>query len=414
MQSVFSSLIFCVVDHDMQLGLPFKLLVAVLFISTISGQDFLREYCKKNVKATGFRYYRILGYCNLFVQCNTSNPQLETCASGTFFDDNACKHASSVQCPDDPCKSLTDGTRFSDNGNCFGYYECRQSKAYYEHCPVGDAFNVTDCVADTTCEHPGVTAAVTEAQPACPNLQVNLNDATSYISVDISGTHHVMNCPPGLVFIKTSCGCRWPDSTQTAYSNAPEHCNALFLFPFNGDFTESKKRVYMQPHGAVYVADDRAYFEDGGQILVPYLQNVELGSNFALGFTFNYTGNSLNTNDVSLLSNENPGVGFSYRAVFNPAAQEIRVFLLLTDSTVVSMVAHNVDPLLEHQIRVGKAGDISKLQIDNQQLVTERAVGGVAAVASPLILGNTSTADPFNGYIDDVTLFRCQPNQFYV
>ncbi|ESO98321.1 hypothetical protein LOTGIDRAFT_231395 [Lottia gigantea] len=403
-----------------------KIVILLAFLlTTVSGQvtpvqDPVNSFCQSKIAATGVDYYRIPGYCNIFVHCNEqTKPELQTCASGTFFDGAGCHHASAVTCSDDPCKMLPEGKQFSDGGNCFGYYECRGNKAFYEHCPQGMAFNVTACFVDPACIHPDTISTPVDTRvnlPGCPpHIKADTVDVTKYYMIEGTGNPVGKFCAAGLVFSPTVCGCDWPDPSLVTPSQVTQRvvgCNSVFSFPFTSDFQELYNRVYLFSDGGVFVRNNKAYFEIPGVLEIPYMSNVELGSNFALGFTFKYGGNN-ETDNVTILTNEDTNYPATYSVRLHPVDEKVTVQLVLMDGSTVSLAALNVDPFLQHTFRLGKSGDLIKLQIDNQSPITNTAYAGLAGQPSPLSVGSGVTGEPFIGYVDDLSLFRCQPSSFY-
>ncbi|XP_076103510.1 uncharacterized protein LOC143072469 [Mytilus galloprovincialis] len=110
--------------------------------------------CNKRTIYNGWGYKPTPGTCDQFYQCDEEGvPHQQSCAAGTFYDGNECRHAEKVHCSYDPCQRKPHGYSYADGQSCYGYFVCIGGRSKYLTFSNGFYFNAhkKSCHSDPTC-----------------------------------------------------------------------------------------------------------------------------------------------------------------------------------------------------------------------------------------------------------------------
>ena len=55
--------------------------------------------CDDSKLKGGWSYSHLRGSCNQYLHCADDRAFIQTCAAGTFYDGEGCRHADEVMCP---------------------------------------------------------------------------------------------------------------------------------------------------------------------------------------------------------------------------------------------------------------------------------------------------------------------------
>lgn len=72
--------------------------IKILNLILFSGKES-SGFCDDDVLIGGWSYSRLRGSCNQYLHCAGDRAFIQTCAAGTFYDGQECRHADEVTCP---------------------------------------------------------------------------------------------------------------------------------------------------------------------------------------------------------------------------------------------------------------------------------------------------------------------------
>ncbi|KAL4231607.1 hypothetical protein ACF0H5_009187 [Mactra antiquata] len=378
-------------------------------IKTLTGRktSYLSALCRRMMIDRGWGYYPFPGSCNQYIHCDkTGNGFLETCAVGTFFNGKKCMRAEDVICSFDPCRTLPNGHHYSDGQTCYGHYKCYKGHSVSGICPNGFAFNSIKqgCLPDSTCIQPSgymdpCFAGTTLPFPGQPHL-FYLWDGRESVTE--------MECPRGLWYNPHVCSCDWviPGELMTKKNV----CNPMFHFGYSGNFLEEYNKAPQVPNTEVSIYKKSALFNEGGQILIWMMNDIDMNNEWALAFEFmtqSYDG------EVALVSNDWKNMPFTYKITHIPDKHLAVAYFRMKDNSIAELIVMGVKPNIPHYLRVSKHGDILKMRVDNMPPAVVTIKAGVASSPTPMVIGAARGCHGFRGFFDELKFFRCIPPTFF-
>ncbi|XP_063421681.1 uncharacterized protein LOC134706570 [Mytilus trossulus] len=376
-------------------------------------------------------YFEHPGDCRKYIRCTASAEgagmeALEmNCAFGTFWSrmKNTCDTASNVVCPNDPCRDRTLKS-YPSGLNCRSYWTCVNGRSDAECCPANEAYENGFCQASDSCKIDDAECPYKlrgdmpekKKKNSCP-FESHPKDESLYV-LKYYGT--VMNCATGTRFDEEQCTC-----VRAVFKRI--RCVPTTDISFNGKRVISG-RSYIETSNVTLTERSGGRFNGRAAISVPYFksnQNIERHLVVQMRFYHNgkegYDSQVLISNCKTVSSNE---LSPSFAILLSKTKNQIIFFISTKQGnmdksggtasislpytpgswTVVEM--KYINQQLNATVQTFQA-DGSSTQVND----VKDLKGRIKPSVEPVMVGNCNMNDGFVGYIDEVKIYLCDPNE---
>ncbi|KAK6190892.1 hypothetical protein SNE40_002662 [Patella caerulea] len=386
------------------------------------------ELCEGCVIYDGYGYNPFPGDCNMFVQCAPMGTGFQAfamkCQVGFFWSQSthSCAPADQIQCNNDRCKTLGDGSQHYMTGSCRRFYQCAQEKSIPSCCNPGFEFITDTCVqdADNSCTDECVTKVDTAPQwrDPCTYQRGIVGDNTIFEQLQDNGNWIQLTCPGASRFNPASCYCTsTPINNPTVIAPTVTGCQPTADFPFNNDLLDQSpsrmqalntaKHEQAGPNGYIsFDSNDRLVMWQFADF--PFKQAVEIRIRYRLplsadnGKRYTIIANCLSLCEDGL----GPGV---YLGIQTGDTDEIIGMVDTADDNNLQelRLPYNggwVDLLLRYD------GIKVRLEVDGNSVEASRT-GDISKRQTALLLGRFAIPGDSNliGDVDDLQVFTCLP-----
>ncbi|KAL4232017.1 hypothetical protein ACF0H5_009595 [Mactra antiquata] len=356
--------------------------------------------------------------CTKFVQCRYNSlgkliGTVRRCPFATYWDMNSlnCLPVEDTKCPNDFCFDKIEFYEHKAETNCRGYWQCNDvGKSVPMCCPANYLFDKTHgCIEDVFNVCNDTCFAVYEPpQPTiCDKLPV-LGKPDKY-QQDIAGWGTmVRSCAPGTEFVAESCLCL----RIVKPSNVGDKCLPEIHLTFEKDHTDQSKYPTTVVNENVDVKDGVAIFNgNNSRLIIPRFTNVEHRSTVIIRAKYKSSHQTFSGMARALVVNSDcgnlPSIMLSEdetNTYFGVSTNEKRfVFTYLPQKQVTTPQPEKyVEFRFENGQLWGSDGDSSR---------SVEAPGYLRSVRCALQIGYADNLLPFEGEIDELTIYLCDPDE---
>ncbi|KAK3773101.1 hypothetical protein RRG08_016205 [Elysia crispata] len=374
----------------------------------------------------------IPGFCDMFVHCDPvlsagtdvrGRPRaftatIQQCAPGTYYVTRpdgygGCDWLSAGSCYGDKCAELPPSSRFPDESACQRYWECGANRRLAKRgcCPAGQGFDprTQQCVANPSCPDVCGPCNTTGTEPQCPLAPV-VGRPNQYYYLTRPGT--ILPCPASLIFDPTICTC----VTGQRVDSGPQLCIPTFQTGFERPLQYENKVPIVTFQG-----QQVGQFDGSGDLVIKAFAQS--------GFHTNHFQIDLRVNLATASPINN---GQRVAVVTNADCQTIESVSITMDATNFYFRIYQMESTIPAEIAIPYAG----LQDPNGWYQVSLVYSGrpgnfqfTATVGSrreiyrgpvPLInyidrrkcalhIGFGYKYLGYQGYLDDISLWRCKP-----
>ena len=353
--------------------------------------------------------------CDKFIQCHFDGNgvlvgEVQQCAFSTYWNMQllTCLPSFQSSCDTDMCENETSGTQIEAEGNCRGYWECRKGKAIPKCCPYGQNYNETEgCVDNIDDECLDSCFNDVQKNQTCDKLPVSGHP--EMFQQEVAGWGLVkMYCAPGTIFNEDACLCAKFDKTNVQKKT----CTPEIYLPFDEDHRDqSGKRNYVANQN-VEVSNGTAKFNGvNSRLIIPRFTNLEHSTSVVI--KIKYTSNHMTS-------------GIARALVSNSDCNNLPSIMLSEDATNVYFGVGTSEAKFQYvfvnqELLNGTETTSTKevvYKFDNGELTGTNgaetasvpAEGYLRNVQCALHLGHAENLAKFEGEIDEITVYLCNPD----
>ena len=400
--------------------------LAIMLLLCGAGQcQMYNKKCEEKAVNNGAGYVSHNTDCDKFIQCRYNSVDvleghIRQCAFSTYWSDEylTCIPANNTSCSTDKCQQKPTGAEYKGEGNCRGYWQCVDGKSVAMCCPRGQKYvedrgcvdNVnrecTDtCFNDVDMPEPEVEPEV----PPCDKEPVPGNP--NQYKIKMAGLFDFpMPCPPGTYFKHDICECTHFDHVK----QKRKECKRELYLTFDEDVKDksgNKNHVFNQN---VTIEEGVAKFNGiNSRLIIPRFNNIEHTDTLVLkvkywsnhkksGYTHAIVSNSDCMNIPSImLSEDNINTYFGVGST-----QQIFTYTYLPHPNTDTTTAMS-EKKLEYKFTDGRLTGS-----DGYGETETPAPGYLRNVHCALHVGYAEYLSPFEGEIDELEIFLCDPDDY--
>ncbi|XP_052772762.1 protein PIF-like [Mya arenaria] len=356
--------------------------------------------------------------CDKFIECSydATGKQygwVRQCSFGTYWNMDllTCVAVDKAACTRDRCAGKPDGEIYPAANNCRGFWQCAGGKSQPQCCALDQMFDtaLSACVADKqkTCKSTSCfprfvvpTICDKEAIPGKPGF---------YNEV-VSGWGKMERpCAPGTGFHQESCHCL----NAVELSKVVRPCKPEIYLPFTTNHMDESGNEFHVKNTNVVVSNGMAYFDGNTSHLeIPRFTNIQHGTTIVI--------------NVKYQSNHNVIQGMSQAIVGNNGCSNIPTLLIAEDSSnvYIGVGTDNKTFAYTDLPQFGQDGETREImyKFANGTLygrmsaptgqMSENSVaapGNFRQARCALQVGFADDLVPFKGWIDELTVYLCDP-----
>ncbi|XP_067654981.1 uncharacterized protein [Haliotis asinina] len=357
------------------------------------------DICKGCVMTNGVGYAPHPTDCSRFYQCYHNNVSIlsseRSCSPGLYWNQAAltCDFPANVQCVQDECS-----TGRAVSVDCRNYWDCTTGSATVKCCPLYQSYDITSgsCKTNVTCSVSCLMEKTIHDVPC--DLRPVPGDKHVFEQWTPQGTWVRHRCPLFTEYSKGNCGCAY-----LAPQNYNKACRPEMYLPFDDNTDDMSGNSVHVANEGVTVTHGSAVFDGQSRLVVNRFSNAWFGSTLVVTLRFKVAGpksrHALVCNgdcrvgpSIYIGSNSDSTTEFFGKTYSSPAV----------NFTLPQSVSgwQEVEYILQGGVLQGLAAGVWSSQNTTGALETRQRA---------LIIGGCTGADRFQGSIDELAVYFCNP-----
>lgn len=363
--------------------------------------------------------------CDKFIQClynenNVLDGQIMSCPFATYWDMNAltCSSVAKIQCDTDRCLYQPDNSEYGAETNCRGYWTCLNGRSQPMCCPknesyvdgIGCVFDVNDACTDTC-----FGIAERFHVPIVCDKKAILGQPSSYQQEIAGWGLMVRPCALGTMFAEDSCACLKFTPEFISQIVQKRTCTPEIHLPFTVDHRDESGRGNWVGNENVEIRDGVAVFNGiNSRLIIPRFTNLEHSSTVVIKAKYSSTHERWNGGLArALVANSDCGNLPSILIAEDSSNQYFGVGTNEAKFAYTFVPQRDVDPVLPRPLKVAEYRFDSGL-FSGSNGVDSDAVGApgyLRNVKCAVQIGHAEHLQPFEGEIDELTIYLCDPDK---
>ncbi|XP_046344082.2 mucin-4-like isoform X2 [Haliotis rufescens] len=358
------------------------------------------DMCTGCVMTNGVGYVPHPSDCSRFYQCyhsdvSTTVSREKSCPTGLYWNQAVltCDFPGNVPCAQDVCATGRPLTV-----DCRNYWDCSTGSATAKCCPLYQSYDITSgsCKTNVTCTVACLMAGDTPDAPC--DLRPVAGDKHVFEQRTSAGSWVRHRCPLFTAYSEGNCGCAF-----IAPQNYNKACRPEMYLPFDVNTDDmSGKSVHVGNEG-VTVSRGSAVFDGKSRLVVNRFSNAWFGSTVVITLRFKAAGYA---SRHALVCNGDCGVSPSLYIGSN-SDSTTEFFAKTYSSPAVNFTLpqsgggwQEVEYVLADGALQGRAAGLWS---------SHNATGSLETRQRALMIGGCEGAEGFQGHIDQVAVYFCNP-----
>ncbi|XP_045188525.2 protein PIF-like [Mercenaria mercenaria] len=356
--------------------------------------------------------------CDKYVQCHDDGTgalvaEVMDCPFATHWDMESltCLPIGDTPCGNDKCLRLAKDSEYSVATNCRGYMKCVGGKSKPVCCAYNQTYvDGTGCVDDVNDVCNDTCFGVSESTlypPKCDMFPIAGKPAKYERYVEGWG-NLTLDCPIGTLFLKDACAC----IGLTDVIARKRVCKPEIHLPFTRDHRDESGKSYFVHNEDVVIKNGVAEFNGkNSRLVIPRFTNLEHSTTVVIKIKYSskhetWTGmaralvsnSDCGTPPSIMLSEDNSNI---YFGVGTDASQFVYTFVPQLP----------INPDVPEKTVEYKFNNGDLMGSNGVETRKKAATGYLRNVRCAIQIGHAENLQPFDGKIDEVSIYLCDPDQ---